>query len=168
MRLMPAALAVLATFALNAEVQKPKPNAPAQAPKDPKQAKQKDILTLLRILDWPATNSEAARKQLDAAAKDPKAAGMPAAYWKEFHSAAMPDAFEKILIPIFDKAYTHDEVKSLIKLMNTPEFRLFLEKNPETKLKKEAFDGYSKYMTEVGAKLREKHTAKAPAAPVKK
>jgi hypothetical protein len=164
---MPAALAAFTALSLTAEVQKPGAAAPAKESKDPKIAKQKDIVHLLKVLGWPAGNAEAARKQLQTAAKDPKYSNFPAAYWKDYESAATPEAFEKILVPLFEKAYTHDEIKTLLKFMGSPEFKFFAEKNPDVKVKKEAFEGFSKYMTEVGGKLREKHGVKV-GAPVKK
>jgi len=164
MRLMRTAFAALAVLSLNAEIQKPGAKAPA---KEAPVSKQKDIAQLLQLLGWPASNAEAARKQLQAAAKDPRFSNFPAAYWKDYESAATPEAFEKILAPLFDKAYTHDDIKGLIKFMGSPEFKFFAEKNPDVKVKKEAFEGFSKYMTETGGKLREKHGVKVP-APAKK
>jgi uncharacterized protein len=173
MRLLPfalTALAPLATLFLGAETQKPAASVPASEAKDAKdakEAKRKDTVRLLKLIGWPATNSEAARQQLQNTAKDPKFAGYPAAYWKDFDAAASPEAFEKILVPLFDKTYSHDEIKSFLKLLNSPEFKLFVEKNPDTKVKKEAFEAFSKYMTETSSKLQDKHGLKG-AAPAKK
>lgn len=173
MRYPPVALAALAALCLNAEIQKPSQTAPAKESKEQKPTKQKDIVSLLKALGWPASNAEAARKQLQTAAKDPKLAAFPAAYWKDYEAAATPEAFEKILVPIFDKAYSHDEIKTILKFVSTAEFKFFLEKNPEVKVKKEAYEGFSKYMTEVSGKLRDKYGVKPPpagplAAPAKK
>lgn len=168
MRLLPLALAAFAALALGAETQKAAPPVSAKEGKDAKEAKRKDISALLKLLAWPSTNSDAARQQLKAAAKEPSLASFPAAYWKDYEAAASPEAFERILVPLFDKAYSHEEIKTFIKLVSTPEFKLFAEKNPESLVKKDAYEGFSKYMTEVGGKLREKHGIKAVPAPVKK
>lgn len=164
MRLAPLALSALMGLSLGADTQQAGAKAPAKAAPDPKRV---DIVRLLKVLNWPAANSEAARKQIEAASKDPKFGAFPAAYWKDYEAAATPEAFEKILLPLFDKTYSHDEVKALLRLMATPEFKLFLEKNPDAMLRKDAYEGYSKYMTEVGGKLREKHKVVLP-APAKK
>jgi len=167
-RMTPLALTALTALTLCAETQKPAAVVPPKEAKEPKESKQKDIVRLLRIMGWPATNSEAARQQLQTTAKDTKFAGYPAAYWKDFEGAASPEAFEKILVPLFDKTYSHDEIKTFVKLLSSPEFKLFVEKNPDTKIKKEAFEAFSKYMTEAGAKLQEKHGISKGAAPAKK
>jgi hypothetical protein len=167
MRTAPIALAVLTFATLAADTQKTPPSA---AVTENRAAKQKDISLLLSVLGWPKANSDAARKQLEGAAKDPKIHAFPAAYWKDYSDAAGPEAFEKLLAPIFDKAYTHAEVKALLNLFASPEFKqlmdkqpeglkLFVDKNPSL-LKAKAFQAYSAHMTEVGKKLREKHGVK--------
>ena len=120
----------------------------------------------------PQANSDAARSQITAASKDPKLSGYAAAYWKDYQDSASPDAFRKILLPIFDKAYSHDEIKAFLKLLADPDFkkaadrntdglRLLFEKHP-TLLKGKAFESFTAYMNEVGKKLHEKHGIKAP------
>ena len=168
MRSLTFALAALTTLSLGAEIQKPGAAAPAKEAKDPKEAKNKDILRLLKLLGWPASNAEAARQQLQSSARDPRFSAYPAAYWKDYEAAASPETFERILLPIFDKNYSHEDIKTFIRLVSSPEFKFFMEKNPEVKVKKEAYETFSKYMTEVGGKLREKHNVKLPGAPVKK
>ena len=167
MRIPAIALALFAFASLAADTQK---TPPSPVMKENREAKQKDISLLLNVLGWPKANSDAARKQLEGAAKDPKIHAFPAAYWKDYSDAASPDAFEKLLTPIFDKAYSHSEIKALLNMFASPEFKqlmdkqaeglkLFIDKNPSL-VKAKAFQVYSAHMTEVGKKLREKHGIK--------
>jgi hypothetical protein len=168
MRMILLVLAALAFQPLTADTQK----STAPAVKESPATKQKDIIRFLTVLGMPQANSEAARKQITAASKDPKLAGYPAAYWKDYLDAAAPETFEKLLSPIFDKAYSHDEIKSFLKLFATPEFQKAVEKNPEGyrlfmekhpgMLRAQAFESFSSHMTEVGKKLQQKHGIKAP------
>ena len=167
MRTASFALAALTSLSLTADTQK-RPTTPAAKA----ESKERDILRFLEALGMPQANSDAARNQISAAAKDPKLSAYPAAYWKDYQEAASPDAFRKFLLPIFDKAYSQDELRAFLKLLADPDFkkaadrnpealRLFFEKHPAM-LKGKAFETFSAYMTEVGKKLREKHGIKAP------
>ena len=168
MRFAPLALASLALLNLAADTQK---KVAAPATKEPRDSKQKDIVRLLGALGMPQANSEAARKQITAASKEARLASYPAAYWKEYLDAAAPETFEKILVPIFDKAYSHDEIRTFLKLYSSPEFKQLLEKQPEgtrllteknpANLRGKAFEAFSAHMTEVGRTLQAKHGIKA-------
>lgn len=146
--------------------------APAKAG-DKLPQKAKDIARLLFVLGLPQANSESARKQLTAAAKDPKLSGYPAAYWKDYQDAAGPEVFANLLHPVFDKAYTAEEVSQLLQLMESPELKAAAEKHPKgmalffqkhpSLLTNVAYKRFSEYMGEVGKKLREKHGLKEPA-----
>lgn len=140
-----------------------KPAAPAVAPS----TKKADLVLLMKHLGIGSTNSEATHKQIQAARKDPKLANLPAGYWADLEKAANPQAFEQLLLPIFDKAYTHDEVRQLLRLMANPEFKLFMEKNPLQKLVREGYPAFSKYMDDQAKQLKEKYQA-APKAESKK
>lgn len=136
--------------------------------------KARDIAKLIFLLGLPQANSEAARKQLAAAAKDPKLSGYPEAYWKDYQEAASPDVFATLLHPLFDKAYTQDEVAQLVQLLESPEFKAAADKHPKgtallfqkhpSLLTNAAYKRFSEHMSEVGKKLREKHGIKEPAA----
>ncbi|MBI4912612.1 MAG: hypothetical protein HY823_07735 [Acidobacteria bacterium] len=153
---------------LAADIQKTKPAGP-QAVQD---AKRQDAIRLMGILDWPRGNSEAAKKQLEAAAKDPNLKNFPAAYWKDYAAAATPEAFEAILVPLVEKVYTAQELKNLVKLLSSPEMKTVADKHPEALallldkapglIKPKAYEAFSKHMTEVGKKLQEKHGVKLP------
>lgn len=170
MRTLSYALAFVALSSLAADTQK-QPSVPAKTATRA-ESKERDILRFLEALGMPQANSEAASKQISAAAKEPKLSGYPAAYWKDYQESVSPDVFRKLLLPIFDKAYSHDEIKAFLKLLADPDFkkaadknadglRLFFEKHPAL-LKGKAFESFSAYMTEVGKKLRDKHGIKAP------
>lgn len=156
-----------ACLSLAADTQKPAVAAPAAS----KTTKAQDISHLLGALGWPEANSETARKQLATAAKDPKLAGYPAAYWKDYNEAASPAAFEKLLQPVFDQAYSHEEIKALVKLFASAEMKKVMEKHPEglrllldkhpALLKAKSYDAFSKHLTEVGKELAKKHGIKS-------
>lgn len=168
MRTIPFALAALALLPLAADTQKTAVPVAKEAPA----TKQQDLVRFLAALGMPKANSEAARKQITTASKEPRLAGYPAGYWSDYLAAAGPDTFEKLLVPIFDKAYTHEEIKAFLKLFASPEFKQAVEKNPEGyrlfmekhpgMLRSQAFESFSSHMTEVGKKLQQKHGIKAP------
>jgi hypothetical protein len=169
MRIHSFALAGLAFLAMAADTQKT--TAPATAKVSP-DTKQNDIVRFLAALGMPKANSEAARKQITTASKDPKLSSYPAAYWQDYLESAAPATFEKILVPIFDKAYTHEEIKACLKMYGSAEFKQVMEKHPEgmlllfeknpAMLRGQAFEAFSTHMTEVGRKLQQKHGIKAP------
>ena len=161
-------LATLASGFLPADTQK---TAPAPATKESREAKTQDLQRFLAALGMPRSNSEAARKQITAASKDPKLAAFPPAYWKDYLDSASPETFEKLLLPIYDKAYSHEDIKAFLKLFASPEFKQVLDRQPEgmrllteknpAMLRGKAFEAFSAHMTEVGRKLQEKHGVKA-------
>lgn len=86
-------LALLAPLGVAADTQKktdPAPKKAATPAKETGDSRTRDISRLLGMLGMPKANSEAARRQLAAAAKDPKLTGFPEAYWKEYNEAASP------------------------------------------------------------------------------
>lgn len=161
------ALATLAATNLVADTQK---TAPPAASKENREAKARDIQRLLQALGMPQSNSEAARKQITAASKDPKLASFPAAYWKDYLESASPETFERLLLPLYDKAYSHEDIKALLRLFASAEFKQAMDKQPEgmrllteknpAMLRGKAFEAFSAHMTEVGRKLQEKHGIK--------
>jgi hypothetical protein len=169
MRIYLFALAALAFTAAAADVQK----TPSVATtKNQQESKRDDVIHLLAALGMPQANSEAAKKQILSASKDPKLASLPESYWKDYLAAAGPGTFEKILVPIFDKAYSHAEIKALLALYASPEFKKVQEKHPEgfrmiteknpLLLRGKAYEAFSSHMTEVGKSLQQKHGIKAP------
>lgn len=158
-------LTILASWVpLAADTQKSVPAASqspaASAPAS--EAKSKDIHRLLGVLGIAKENSDATRKQLKEARKDAKLASFPDAYWKDFESAASPEAFEKILAPLFEKTYTAEEIKLLIKIYSAPENKFLIDKDPRMVVRKEAFEAFSTYMTETGKRLAKKHGKAEP------
>lgn len=167
MKTLSLALATLAAVNLAADTQK---TAPTAASKENRDAKIKDIQRLLAALGMPQSNSDAARKQITTASKDPKLAAFPAAYWKDYLESASPETFEKLLLPIYDRAYSHEDIKAFLRLFASPEYKQVTEKQPEgmrllaeknpALLRGKAFEAFSAHMTEVGKKLQAKHGVK--------
>lgn len=162
------ALATLVAVNLPADTQK---TAPPAASKENRDAKAKDIQRFLAALGMPQSNSDAARKQIAIASKDPKLAAFPASYWKDYLESASPETFEKLLIPLYDRAYSHEDIKAFLRLFASPEFKQVTEKQPEgmrllaeknpAMLRGKAFEAFSAHMTEVGRKLQAKHGVKS-------
>lgn len=149
---------------LPADASPQRPGATDAAPT----TKTADLMQLIRRLAIGSTNADATRKQIQVARKDPKLASLPPAYWNDLEQVATPEVFERLMLPILDKAYTHEEVRQLLKLMTTPEFRLFMDKNPLQKVVREGYPVFSKYMDEQAKQLREKHQPTPQGAPEKK
>ena len=63
---------------------------------------------------------------------------------------------------MFEKTYTAEEIKLLIKIYSAPENKFLIDKDPRMVVRKEAFEAFSTYMTETGKRLAKKHGKAEP------
>ncbi|MDR0732081.1 MAG: DUF2059 domain-containing protein [Treponema sp.] len=58
------------------------------------------------------------------------APGVPAAFWTVFQSKLDMDGFVDLFIPVYDKYFTHDEIKGLLQFYESPVGRKLLAVTP--------------------------------------
>lgn len=56
---------------------------------------------------------------------------VPAKFWDEFRKEVGPDDLTNLIIPIYDKYFTHDDIKGLISFYNTPLGKKFTKNLPQ-------------------------------------
>ena len=56
---------------------------------------------------------------------------IPDQFWKELFSELKPGEFAERLVPIYDKIFSHDEIKAWIVFFESPAGRAFIRKQPE-------------------------------------
>ncbi len=54
----------------------------------------------------------------------------PAKFWDDFMKEVDPNDLVKLMVPVYDKHFTHDDIKQLIKFYESPIGKKFLEKTP--------------------------------------
>jgi hypothetical protein len=92
------------------------------------QTKKADIV---RLLDISNTKMQAAQlfdlmlPSLRAMAPD-----VPVTFWTMFQSKLDMDSFVELFIPLYDKYFTHDEIKGLIQFYESPTGKKLLEVTP--------------------------------------
>ncbi|WP_395736040.1 DUF2059 domain-containing protein [Prosthecobacter sp.] len=83
---------------------------------------------------------------------------VPAAFWKELSAKLNPQDFIERMVPIYEKHFSHEEIKAWIAFFESPHGRSFL-KSQITVLKECAAAGQA-YVEEVAAPLLKKHEKK--------
>jgi hypothetical protein len=61
----------------------------------------------------------------------PMAPDVPEKVWKEFSNKINKDVLYDMVIPIYDKYLTHDDIKALIKFYKTPVGQKFIKVTPD-------------------------------------
>jgi uncharacterized protein len=56
---------------------------------------------------------------------------VPDIFWKEFMSEVSPNELVDMVIPIYDKHFTHDDIKELIKFYSSPIGKKFIKVQPQ-------------------------------------
>lgn len=54
----------------------------------------------------------------------------PAGFWDEFAKAVMTDELPSLLVPVYDRHFTHDQIRELITFWKSPTGRMLAEKQP--------------------------------------
>ncbi|MBC5992834.1 DUF2059 domain-containing protein [Pontibacter cellulosilyticus] len=91
-------------------------------------AKTKDIRELLRVTKAGELGLSAIKTNLDAMRKTNNT--LPAEVWDEFEKAFTVEDIVNLTVPVYDKHFTHQEIKDLIALYSTPLGKKLLEKTP--------------------------------------
>jgi hypothetical protein len=93
------------------------------------QTKRQDIIRLLEITN---TKSQAVQMfDLMMPGLQSIAPEVPPAFWAVFKSRLDLDYFVNLLIPIYDRHFSHDDIKELIQFHESPIGRKLLEATPQ-------------------------------------
>jgi hypothetical protein len=57
--------------------------------------------------------------------------GVPADVWADVEKDVTPDAFIELIVPIYDKHFTHEDIKGLIAFYESPVGRKFVSVQPQ-------------------------------------
>lgn len=91
-------------------------------------AKTKDIRELLRLTKAGELGIQAIKTSMESVRKTNTA--VPAELWDEFENAFTVEDIVDLTVPVYDKHFTHQEIKDLIALYRTPLGQKLLEKTP--------------------------------------
>jgi hypothetical protein len=93
------------------------------------QTKRQDIATLLDLMN---TKSQAAQMfDLMLPSLEALAPQAPAAFWTLFRSKLDMDSFSNMIIPIYDRHFSQDDIKGLIRFYESPLGRKMLAVTPQ-------------------------------------
>ncbi|MDR2136421.1 MAG: DUF2059 domain-containing protein [Treponema sp.] len=92
------------------------------------QTKKQDIIRLLEISDTKSQASQMFDLMLPSL-KD-LAPQAPDAFWTVFKSKMNIDSFVELFVPIYDKYFSHDDIKGLIQFYESPLGKKMLETTP--------------------------------------
>ncbi|RYU95059.1 DUF2059 domain-containing protein [Emticicia agri] len=92
--------------------------------------KLKDIKRLL-IVSGTANNAKAGVESMAQSMKDKADQnGLPEGFWDEFLKSINYDEVAELYVPIYDKNYTHQEIKDMIAFFESPTGKKMVEKTP--------------------------------------
>ena len=109
---------------------KPPSKATAKPAPAPNAAKLEAIKQMLAISHTVDGNVAAAQESIKAMKKNSPTINPK--FWDELSGAANHTAFEHLLVGIYDRAYTLDEIRGITKFYASPIGKAFLEKNGKT------------------------------------
>ncbi|MDR1025582.1 MAG: DUF2059 domain-containing protein [Treponema sp.] len=93
------------------------------------QTKRQDIITLLDLM---GTRSQGAQMfDLMLPSLETLAPQAPAAFWSMLKSKMNTDSFSDLIIPIYDKHFSQDDIRGLIQFYESPLGRKMLEVTPQ-------------------------------------
>ncbi|WP_168210320.1 DUF2059 domain-containing protein [Persicimonas caeni] len=91
-------------------------------------AKRKDIRKLLEITGSAELGLQVVDQMI--AQFKMSAPNVPSEFWDEFRKDINKDGLVEIIVPIYDKHLTHDEIKALIKFFESPAGKSYVKKLP--------------------------------------
>lgn len=106
---------------------KPATEAPAKPAAAVSDVKLQAIRRMLAVSGTVAGNVEGAKEAIKGIMKN--SPGVSPKFWEELTKSASQEAFEHILIQIYDRNYTLDEIKDLTRFYESPTGKVFLERN---------------------------------------
>ncbi|AKD05589.1 hypothetical protein PKOR_07985 [Pontibacter korlensis] len=91
-------------------------------------AKTKDIRELLRLTKAGELGMQAIKTSMESARRTNTS--VPAEFWDEYEKNFTVESLVNLTVPIYDKHFTHQEIKDLIALYSTPLGQKLLDKMP--------------------------------------
>ncbi len=79
---------------------------------------------------------------------------VPEKFWSDVMKEVKGDDLIKLIIPIYDKYFTHDDIKELIKFYNTPIGKKVIKLLPQ--ITRESMEAGQKWGKELGEKIKNK------------
>jgi len=105
------------------------------------QTKKQDIAKLLDAMDVKAQAVQMIELMLPS--MQGMVPGAPAEFWTKFKAGIKMETFVEMLIPIYDKYFSHDDIKSLIKFYESPTGKKFIKVSPS--MTQDAFQASQKW-----------------------
>ena len=139
---------------------KPAAKAAAKSATTPNGAKIEAIKKMLATSGTVEGNVEAARESIKAMTKN--SPNINPKFWAELEKNVNHAAFEQMLVGVYDRNYTLDEIKGLTKFYASPVGKVFLEKNG--KVLSESGRTLQAYMESNSKELMKKYGQPAPKA----
>ncbi len=110
-----------------APASKPPAKPLAKVATAPDAAKIEAIKEMLAVSGTVHGNVEAAHASIKAMTKN--SPGISSKFWKELEKTVNDAVFEQLLVGVYDRNYTLDEVRAITEFYVSPAGRVFLEKN---------------------------------------
>jgi hypothetical protein len=92
------------------------------------ESKQADILRMMEISGELQMTRQAMTRVLDQMKNSGRK--VPDAYWGEFKSALDTDELPNLLVAVYDKHYSHEEILALIEFYKSPIGQVLIKKQP--------------------------------------
>lgn len=143
---------------------KPSSKAAAKPAPGPDAAKLEAVRQMLAISHTVDGNVEAAQESIKAMKKNSPTINPK--FWDELSGKANHAAFEHLLVGIYDKAYTLEEIRGITKFYTSPAGKAFLEKNGKALV--ESGHAMQAYMESNSKELMKKYNPPAAKADPKK
>ncbi len=94
-----------------------------------KATKQDDIRRLLAITGSAKLSEQMMRQMVDA--MKPAMPGVPDSFWDKFLKEAKSEELVELMIPVYDKKFSREEIRKITEFYETPAGKKFVEKTPE-------------------------------------
>jgi hypothetical protein len=119
--------------------------------------KKADIKRYLELTEGVSKQVDGARRAIQAQRRQ-GGKDMPESVWTALLKAANREAFEAVMMEVYDKSYTAQEMKGILKIIDNPLFKRFSQ-NERTSVQKAIDAALDRTMTETSRRLMQKHQA---------
>jgi len=116
--------------------------------------KSKDIKKLLEITGTANNVKLAMGNMIGIMKKNPVYKDIPTEFWDKFVQEINFDEFIEMYVPIYDKYYSHEDVKGIVKFYETPTGKKVIQNMPL--IMSESMSMGQKWGMEIGKKIAEK------------
>lgn len=126
--------------------------SPALAEKTGDPKKQADIRKLLNLTGAGSLGKQVATQLIDSFRKSfPNA---PAAFWDDFAKEIKPEELIDLVVPVYDRNLSHDDIKAIIKFYESPAGKRFAAKLPD--ITQESMAAGQQWGQKLGAKVMQR------------